>query len=177
MTGYRIKNPRAVIDRKKVLGQVDDLFRDAAATPEKVRPELLALLKTTLETGRNEVRGRLDQGATGAATVHANSYLIDQMLRVMYDTTVARIFPLTNPTTSERLSLVAVGGYGRSELAPHSDIDLLFLLPYKQTPWGEQVVEYLLYLLWDLGLKVGYATRSVDACIGYARDDMTIRTG
>jgi [protein-PII] uridylyltransferase len=177
MTGYRIKNPRTVIDRKKVLAQVDDLFQVAGATPDSVRPELLALLKETLETGRNEVRDRLDQGATGGATVHANSYLIDQILRVMYDTTVGRIFPLTNPTTSERLSLVAVGGYGRSELAPHSDIDLLFLLPYKQTPWGEQVVEYLLYLLWDLGLKVGYATRSVDACIGYARDDMTIRTG
>lgn len=177
MTDYRIKNPRAVIDRKKVFAEADDLFHVAGVTPDKARPELLALLKKTLETGRNEVRDRLDQGATGAATVHANSYLIDQMLRVMYDTTIKQIFPLTNPTTSERLSLVAVGGYGRSELAPYSDIDLLFLLPYKQTPWGEQVVEYLLYLLWDLGLKVGYATRSVDACIGYARDDMTIRTG
>ncbi|HIF09718.1 MAG TPA: bifunctional uridylyltransferase/uridylyl-removing protein, partial [Sneathiellales bacterium] len=95
----------------------------------------------------------------------------------MYDVTVERVFPMINPTTAERLSLVAVGGYGRDELAPQSDIDLLFLLPYKQTPWGEQVVEYLLYLLWDLSLKVGYATRSVDSCIRYAREDMTIRTG
>ena len=60
------------------------------------------------------------------------------------------------------MALVAVGGYGRGELAPYSDIDLLFLHPYKQTPHTEQVVEYLLYALWDMGLKVGQATRSID---------------
>ena len=51
------------------------------------------------------------------------------------------------------MAVVAVGGYGRGTLAPGSDIDLLFLLPYKQTPWGEQIVEYMLYMLWDLGLE------------------------
>ena len=60
------------------------------------------------------------------------------------------------------MTVVATGGYGRGLLAPYSDIDLLFLLPYKQTPWGESVVEYMLYLLWDLGLKVGHATRTVE---------------
>ena len=60
------------------------------------------------------------------------------------------------------MAIVATGGYGRGLLAPFSDIDLLFLLPYKQTPWGESVVEYMLYLLWDLGFKVGHATRTVD---------------
>ena len=74
------------------------------------------------------------------------------------------------------MAVVAVGGYGRGTLAPGSDIDLLFLLPYKQTPWGESVVEFILYMLWDLGLKVGHATRTVDECIRLARSDMTIRT-
>src|ERR1051326_5859955 len=74
------------------------------------------------------------------------------------------------------MSVIAVGGYGRATLAPGSDVDLLFLLPYKQTPWGESVVEFILYLLWDLGLKVGHATRSVDECIRMARSDMTVRT-
>ena len=63
------------------------------------------------------------------------------------------------------MAIVAVGGYGRGTLAPGSDVDLLFLLPYKQTPWGESVVEFILYVLWDLGLKVGHATRSVAECI------------
>ncbi|KAB8313988.1 bifunctional uridylyltransferase/uridylyl-removing protein, partial [Tolypothrix campylonemoides VB511288] len=74
------------------------------------------------------------------------------------------------------ISIAAVGGYGRGTLAPGSDIDLLFILPYKQTPWGEQITEYILYMLWDLGQKVGHAVRSVDDCIRMARSDMTVRT-
>ncbi len=74
------------------------------------------------------------------------------------------------------MAVVAVGGYGRGTLAPGSDIDLLFLLPYKQTPWGEQIVEYMLYVLWDMGLKVGHATRNIDECIRLSRTDVTIRT-
>ena len=58
-----------------------------------------------------------------------------------------------NPSAAERMAVVAQGGYGRGLLAPGSDIDLLFLLPYKQTAWGESVAEYMLYLLWDLGLQ------------------------
>src|SRR6266850_1997285 len=64
----------------------------------------------------------------------------------------------------------------RGLMAPESDIDLLFILPYKQTAWGEQVAEAILYCLWDMGLKVGHATRSVDESIRQARGDMTIRT-
>ena len=74
------------------------------------------------------------------------------------------------------MAVVATGGYGRGLLAPGSDIDLLFLLPYKQTAWGESVAEGILYCLWDMGLKVGHATRSVDECIRQAKADMTIRT-
>src|SRR5678816_4016477 len=74
------------------------------------------------------------------------------------------------------MSVIAVGGYGRQTLAPGSDVDLLFLLPYKQTPWGESVVEYMLYVLWDLGLKVGHSTRTVADCVRMAREDFTIRT-
>src|SRR6218665_1881186 len=74
------------------------------------------------------------------------------------------------------MAVVATGGYGRGLQAPGSDIDLLFLLPYKQTAWGEQVAEAILYCLWDTGLKVGHATRSVDECIRQSKADMTIRT-
>ena len=74
------------------------------------------------------------------------------------------------------MAVVATGGYGRGLLAPGSDIDLLFLLPYKQTAWGESVAETILYCLWDMGLKVGHATRSINECIRQAKADMTIRT-
>ena len=95
---------------------------------------------------------------------------------LLYDYTVAHVYRATNPSDAERMAIVATGGYGRELLAPGSDIDLLFLLPYKQTPWGESVAEYMLYLLWDLGFKVGHATRTVDQCIKIGTSDITIRT-
>jgi [protein-PII] uridylyltransferase len=104
------------------------------------------------------------------------SHLTDAIIRIIYEHAVTRVFKVDNPSSSERMAVTAVGGYGRATLAPGSDIDLLFLLPYKQTPWGESVVEYVLYMLWDLGLKVGHATRRVDECVRLARSDMTIRT-
>jgi [protein-PII] uridylyltransferase len=101
---------------------------------------------------------------------------MDQVVRVLFDLAETTLFPAANPTEGEQLALVAIGGYGRGELAPFSDIDLLFLLPYKRTPRAEQIVESILYVLWDLGLKVGHAVRSVEECIRQAKADMTIRT-
>jgi len=74
------------------------------------------------------------------------------------------------------VALIAVGGYGRAEMAPHSDVDLLFLTPPRSTPAVEAAVEATLYILWDLKLKVGHATRSVRDCLNMAREDVTIRT-
>ena len=71
---------------------------------------------------------------------------------------------------------MAVGGYGRGELAPYSDLDLLFLRTYKETSHSESVIEFILYTLWDLGLKVGHASRTIDETIKYAKGDHTIMT-
>jgi [protein-PII] uridylyltransferase len=76
----------------------------------------------------------------------------------------------------EPFALIATGGYGRSVLAPYSDIDLLFLCPSSPGTRTTRVVEFMLYLLWDLGLKVGHATRSVKDCLAHARKDLTIQT-
>src|SRR5690606_7366498 len=86
------------------------------------------------------------------------------------------LHPLATPTEAERLAILAVGGYGRAEMAPHSDIDLLFLTPWKVTAWAESVIESMLYILWDLRLKVGHATRTTRDCIRLGREDYTIRT-
>ena len=75
-----------------------------------------------------------------------------------------------------RLSVAATGGYGRGVLAPFSDIDLLFLTAEEPTPDTLKVVEYILYFLWDLGLKVGHATRSIEDCLVEGAKDTTIRT-
>ena len=100
----------------------------------------------------------------------------DDRRPALFDFASRHVFPASNPSAAERLSLVAVGGYGRGTLAPASDIDLLFLFPYKQTPWSESVTEYILYMLWDLRLKVGHATRTVNETLKAAREDMTVRT-
>ena len=100
----------------------------------------------------------------------------DEIIRLLYEFACTHLYPSQNPSEAERMAIVATGGYGRGMLAAGSDIDLLFLLPYKQTAWGEQVAEAILYCLWDMGLKVGHATRTVNECIRQAKADMTIRT-
>ena len=101
---------------------------------------------------------------------------MDALIQGTLDFARARLYGSSNPTTGEELAVVAVGGYGRQELAPGSDVDLLFLCPYKRTPHVEQVSEFLLYKLWDLGLKVGQAVRSVPETIKLAKNDLTVQT-
>src|SRR5579883_1420654 len=167
-----IANPRQIVNRRELAAALDALAA-AEANPERLRSGVLAAFKAALERGRAEVRRRFESELSGTAAVRSQSFLMDQLIRTLHEFVTVRIFPLANPTAGER---VAVGGYGRGELAPFSDIDLLFLLPYKTTPSTEQVVEWMLYLLWDLGLKVGHATRSVDECLRQAKADLTIRT-
>ncbi len=171
-----IPNPREIIDRKALTLQLDALGGEGRHGSAEQRAQALVLLKAALAEGRRLVRQRFEAGTPAAATRQSLAFLTDQIIRLVFDFTVNRVYRLPNPTATEKLSVVAVGGYGRGEMAPFSDVDLLFLFPYKQTPWGEQVVEYMLYLLWDLGLKVGHATRSVDECIRLSLSDVTIRT-
>jgi [protein-PII] uridylyltransferase len=170
-----ILKQREILDRRALGEKLAEL----AARPETASGErrpVVAELKAALTQGYDEIRRRFEAGAAGDQTVREHCFLMDQLIRALHDFTVTHVYPLANPTAGEHLAIVAVGGYGRGELAPHSDIDLLFLLPYKLTPHAEQVIEYMLYTLWDLGLKVGNATRSVDDCLRQARADMTIRT-
>ena len=104
------------------------------------------------------------------------TYVAGVIVRVTYQLASEVFHPIAVPTASERMAMIFVGGSGRGEMAPHSDIDLLFLTPYKQTAWGESVIETTLHFLWDLRLKVGYSVRTVDECIRLAHDDITIRT-
>jgi len=172
-----IYNPRAIIARKPLSAALDQLA-DEAVDPAgaELRAAVLHKLKAALAHGEGELMRRLASGDSGIAYGLARSFLVDQLIRILYDFTLRRVVRLANPSAAERLALVATGGYGRRELAPFSDIDLLFLLPYKITPSGEQAVETILYFLWDLGFKVGHATRSVEDCIRQAKADWTIRT-
>jgi [protein-PII] uridylyltransferase len=140
------------------------------------RAAVVERLKSTIAEGRATAERRLMDDGKGTQCARGLAAMVDAVIGAIHDLAVDHVYAQGSRSKAERMAVVAVGGYGRGTLAPGSDIDLLFLLPYKQTPWGESVVEFILYLLWDLGLKVGHATRSVDDCIRLARADMTIRT-
>lgn len=167
-------HPRALISRADLLRQIEAI--DVKFGDVRRRSALLALVRAAMLAGRAEVERRFEENGNGRAAARDLSFIFDQIIRVLYDDAVTTVYPTPNPTASERLSIVAVGGFGRGQLAPFSDLDILFIRPWKSTPRAEQVVEHILYLLWDLGLKVGHATRTVDETLRAARDDITIRT-
>jgi len=142
----------------------------------EARAAVLAHLRGVLASARAEAEEELRATGKGLRCAQNLASLEDEIICAIHNYAISRVYPVDNPSGAENIALAAVGGYGRGTLAPGSDIDLLFILPYKQTPWGEQVTEYILYMLWDLGQKVGHAVRSVDECIRMARSDMTVRT-
>ena len=166
---------RSIIDRRKLAEVLERAVE--AAPPEGKRSAIAAVLKTALDEGRAEIRRRI--AATpgrGMEIASAQSFLTDQILRIAFDATTQHVYRLDNPSTAERIAMVAVGGYGRAEMAPYSDVDLMFLSPMRNTAWVEQVVEAILYILWDLGLKVGHSTRTVDDMIRMAKSDLSVKT-
>ena len=100
----------------------------------------------------------------------------DILIEEIFLAVTEKFYPLATPTKGENLALLAIGGYGREEMAPYSDIDLLFVSPYRQTSWTENVIESILYILWDLKFKVGHSSRTMNDCIQLSLDDLTIRT-
>jgi len=169
----QIPNRRAIIDRRALAVALDELPGSGTA----LRQAGAGLLRPALDAGRAEIARRLtDHPSHGAQAASAQAFLTDQILRLLYDFTTHRLHALSNPTTSERLAVAAVGGYGRGEMAPYSDVDIAFLTPWKATGWSEAVIESMLYTLWDLGLKVGHSSRSLDEMVRLAKSDLTIRT-
>ena len=143
----------------------------------KLRKAALDHIKAASQAARARIKTRMENGTlAGLIAARALSDVQDTLIQVLYDFATKHFYYAQNPTESERLSVVATGGYGRAQLAPGSDIDLLFVRPFKQTAWGESVIEFILHMLWDLGLKVGHATRSLGECVRLAKQDITIRT-
>ncbi len=161
-----VADRRAIFDRRAVADALVGNGKDAAA-----------VLRSALERGRAEIARRImaepNRGRVHAA---AAAWMTDELVRLAFHHAATRLYPNPNPTAAERIALVALGGYGRGEMAPYSDIDLMFLTPHPRAAWGEQVVEATLYLLWDLKLKVGQAIRTTPELLSLARSDMTVRT-
>lgn len=169
-----LPNRRAIIDRRVLADELAKLEPDPG---QPLRQAGTKLLRDAMDKGRAEIERRFMEHPTrGLEMAASGAFLTDQILRLLWDFTVQRLYPNNNPTSAQRMTLIAVGGYGRGEMAPYSDIDIGFLTPWKQTSWSEQVIESMLYALWDMGLKVGHSSRSLDEMVRQAKSDGTIRT-
>jgi [protein-PII] uridylyltransferase len=172
----RLRIAESPVDEDRLSAELAEIAAEHGADTPAARKAVLELMREVLENGRIIIRNRLEQDGHGRRAAERLAALADTIIEALFDFATQHVFRASNPTAAERLALVAVGGYGRGALAPCSDIDLLFLFPWKQTAWSESVTEYILYMLWDLRLKVGHATRTVNESLKAARDDMTIRT-
>jgi [protein-PII] uridylyltransferase len=170
------KLPLPALDRfmAEPVALVSELAQDGDKAA--FRAALAARLRAVLDAARETMRAMLSRPRSGMAAARRLSAAMDAVMTALHAAATSHLYKAVNPSTSERIAVVAVGGYGRGTLAEGSDIDLLFLFPHKQTGWGESVVESMLYPLWDLKLKVGHSTRSIDDCLREARADMTTRT-
>jgi [protein-PII] uridylyltransferase len=173
----RVADSAQPLDGDALRRDLTALARSSGGDRAKLRKAALDAIRIAFAQARAQVKERMQSGTTpGVAVARALSGLQDTTIQVIHDFAVRHFYPAPNPTKSERLAIVATGGYGRGLLAPSSDIDLLFIRPFKETPWDESVIEFVLHMLWDLGLKVGHATRSIPECVRLGKQDFTIRT-
>ena len=141
----------------------------------QVEVDLKALGRSYLDRGRRELFERHRQGAGGMEVAAAYSTVMDHLIRYLFSSLSAEILPRFRGQGAG-LALIAQGGYGRGELNPYSDIDLLFLHNGKIHPFFAALNERVLHALWDIGLDVGHASRSITDCVRLGESDMKIRT-
>ncbi|WP_415500532.1 [protein-PII] uridylyltransferase [Asticcacaulis taihuensis] len=168
--------PAYRIDGTDLRRRLTEAYEDSSGDTLDLRRRAVTILKDALDKGRASLLERVDDQKGGYATARALAGVTDEVVSALWDFTLTHVYRARNPTEGERLALLAVGGYGRGELAPYSDLDLLFLRAWKETSHSESVIEFILYTLWDLGLKVGHSSRTVDETLKYVRSDHTIMT-
>ncbi|EJC82266.1 (protein-PII) uridylyltransferase [Rhizobium leguminosarum bv. trifolii WSM2297] len=161
-----------ILDVELLQKQCDAVAEANRNRPDVLRADLLATLKKASTEGRQKARAALMADGGGLNCACRISWLQDQIITALYNFATAHIFP----QQKDKFAVTAVGGYGRDTLAPGSDIDLLFLFPPRPAEETHKAVEFMLYVLWDMGFKVGHATRTVEECIALSKSDMTIRT-
>ena len=163
-------------DQQKLAKHLTDACHQAQSAEEQ-KLAISEILKQELDAANSAIAAAFQNDPSCVwDTLKRYTRLAELTIRVVVDAVSDHIHSAHIPTTSEKMSIVLVGGSGRAEMAPFSDIDLLFLTPYKKSPWVENVLESVLHVLWRLKLKVGYSVRTVDECLRMAREDITIRT-
>jgi len=174
--GPLIGDEAAIFDAASVRAQID-AAASATTDPAVMRAEAVRILRAAQDTGRATIAEAFaEQPFAARPLTRSYTYLTDGLVTAALHLATTHLHPLPNPTLAEHIAVIAVGGYGRGEMAPFSDVDLLFLTPYKITAWAESVIESMLYTLWDIKLKVGHASRTIRDCLRLGQEDFTIRT-
>ena len=169
MSFLDVENRRAIIDRRAIADRLGGL-----RAGKRLNSDATAILREALASGRAEIARRLaNEPGHGRSAAQAIAFLHDQLVRLAYDFVTER---LLDEALNGELALVGLGGTGRGEMAPFSDLDLMFLTAKTPTAEAERASESILHLLWDLKLKVGHSVRSIPQLITLAKKDMTIRT-
>ena len=165
-----------IFDEAGVFARIAEAL-DGDIDGPKVRQVTVEALKAAIAAGRLVIEDAFERAPLAARpAVVSYAFLTDGVIRTVLKVAQTYLHPNPNPTEGERIAVLAVGGYGRGEMAPYSDVDLLFLNPWKITPWAESLIESMLYMCWDLHLKIGHSSRTVKDCIRLGREDYTIRT-
>jgi [protein-PII] uridylyltransferase len=165
----------AFFDRASLTREIAELHA-TGTDPAALRKEVIGLFRAALQRGRVLAQEGLEANGGGLACAGQLAYVEDELIRAIHHYVTTHLIPVPAHLAGNGCTITAVGGYGRATLAPGSDIDLLFLLPDAPQADATRVVEAILYVLWDLGQKVGHATRTVEECLAASKEDITIRT-
>jgi [protein-PII] uridylyltransferase len=149
-----------------------ELLTDSGIPYDRRRVMLLEASRRFLEHHQARIRAQHSAGVAGRITVGSLTSLTDTLIRNLYRSVSADL----PEQAAGSCALIAIGGYGRGELNPRSDVDVMFYYSGKTKKLAEQISERMLYLLWDLGLDVGYSVRTAKDCLEMAERDITART-
>jgi [protein-PII] uridylyltransferase len=149
-------------------------------SPESSASEKLEAYKNFLKVETHRLKMQHRAGMGGCQVCRGRATILDVLLRHLWDNARATLSPQAQ-LEFPAMALVAIGGYGRAELNPHSDIDFMFLhdgqiAANRPLPHLSKVIDGVLYPLWDVGLKVGHSVRSIDDCVTVANSDMQSKT-
>lgn len=151
-----------------LLAGVGDIFFDDFCNLQD-KEKTLSICKNWLESSKDIIKDEFLKTGKTAGLFAGHTKLIDTLISVIFQ-------KMVKSDKLPELSIVAVGGYGRGEMFPYSDIDILFIYSNEDKSQASRIAETLLYMLWDLGLKVGQAHRTIDETLEMAKNDMVIRT-
>lgn len=151
------------------------LSKDSQHDPEAARARVLAAVKPAYQLECDDIRAEFAGSGNSRKALTQATALVDRVISALYRHASENLFPEEKKSVG-RLAVVAVGGYGRGELFPFSDVDILFLHDGKSFARTSQISEFILYILWDMGLQVGQAVRTLDETLELSRRDVTVRT-